>query len=70
MTLNDEGFENGGLSGSAILDFLIFPKPQKTTKIDQKGIKIKKKKHDNEIKTKFLYIKDRNFPMSKKKNYL
>ena len=39
---NNVLFSNGGRLGSAILDFLIFPKPSKTAKIDQEVIKINK----------------------------
>jgi len=37
-------FLNGGHLGFAVLDFLIFPKPSKSSKIDQKVIKINKRK--------------------------
>jgi len=33
-------FSNGGQPGSATLDFLIFPKPSKSTKIDQEVVEI------------------------------
>jgi len=39
-------FFNGGHLGSTIFDFLIFPQPLKTAKIDQKGIKTIKE-HEN-----------------------
>ena len=39
---NNVLFSNGGHPGSAILDFLNFPKPSKTSKIDKEVIKINK----------------------------
>jgi len=36
-------FCSGGHLGSAILDFLIFPEPLKSAKMDQKGIKTNQK---------------------------
>jgi len=46
-------FSNGGRLGSAILDFLIFPKPSKTAKIDQEVIKINKLTRKSSKNSKF-----------------